>query len=318
MNGMPAFKRPAAETELARKVLPCSRWYQTFPSPAYSASICRKHATILLNHYTGIPPEMLQPALKDHVIAIHLGGPKRVHRWHAGRHSVQDVSLGSLTIMPARQENRWLTEGPVEFAHLTLDCGFLYQIAIEEFDNEPAACELIDSVGAQNAMIEQLFRALLQLESQNLEGRLYPDSLLTVLAVALLCEHSTFNSRARSKGELPSRLARKGGLAGWQLRRVVDYMAEFMATDIALADLTRLTGLSRAQFFRAFKQSTGLSPHRFLIRMRIDHARVLLETSDLSITEVSRAAGFVKTRCFTAAFAEHIGMPPRLFRKSRE
>jgi len=94
-------------------------------------------------------------------------------------------------------------------------------------------------------------------------------------------------------------------------------MAEFMAADIALDDLTKLTGLSRAQFFRAFKQSTSLSPHRFLIRMRIEQARVLLAKSDLSVDDVSRATGFTSSSCFAEAFRRRVGIHTRLYKKSR-
>ena len=292
-----------------------SHWHSTLAAPAWSSdrdSRARAH----LDRFTGIPPEMVQPALKDTVICLHLGGPKRVHRWHDGHNSVQDVELRSLTFMPARQENRWLTEGPIDFAHLTLSHGFLNQIAVEEFDREPAACEIMDRVGARDQFLAGLFERLMRaLDGGGLEGRLYPESLLTVLTVALVEKHSMASDRARDRG-LRQRVA-KGGLAGWQLRRVVDYMAEFIESDIALHDLTGLTGLSRGHFFRAFKQSTGLSPHRFLTRMRMDQARILLETSDKSVDEVSAAVGFAKANLFAAAFKRQVGLQPRLYKASR-
>lgn len=310
-------KSVAGKVRSTQFLMPAASWYETFPRPTRSSSL-DGHARILVNRFTGIPPEIVQPALRDNVVCLHLGGPKRVRRWHEGRTSVQDVELGSLTIMPARQENRWITEGPIDFAHLTLGHGFLHQIAVEEFDAQPAACELIDRVGARDPTIEQLFHALVrELEDGGFGGRLYPESLLIVLAVALLKEHSGLRDLDRSGPIAPRSRFRKGGLAGWQLRRVIDHMAASLDTDIALDDLTKLTGLSRAQFYRAFKQSTGLSPHRFLTRMRIDQAQVLLATSDLSVDGVALATGFAKTRCFAAAFRQHLGVHPRLYRASR-
>ena len=292
-----------------------SSWHDMLAAPAWSSDR-DAHARAKLDRFTGIPPEMVQPALKDTVICLHLGGPKRVHRWHNGNKSVQDVELGSLTFMPARQENRWLTEGPIDFAHLTLSHGFLNQIAAEEFDREPAACEIMDRVGARDEFVAQLFEALmLALEGGRFEGRLYPESLLVVLTVALVRKHSMLGDRASGAGPHPR--ITKGGLAAWQLRRVVDYMAEFIASDIALNDLTALTGLSRAHFFRAFKQSTGISPHRFLTRMRMDQARMLLETSDRAIGEISPAPGVASARLFAAAFKRHVGLQPRLYKASR-
>ncbi len=306
---------PLAE-EKARSSTPASVWHKTFPSPARSSGV-NGHARVLVSRFTGIPPEIVQPALKDNVICLHLGGPKRVHRWHSGRKSVQDVEFGSLTFMPARQENRWLTEGPVDFAHLSLSTGFVHQIAAEEFDGEPAAWELLDRVGARDPAVEYLFHLLVrELDRGGFEGRLYPESLLTVLTVALLRGHSAMSKQPRSAARSRS-CPHKGGLAGWQLRRVVDYMAEFLGTDIALPDLTALTGLSRAQFFRTFKQSTGLTPHRFLIRMRINQAKVLLETSDISIGDLSRATGFATAGAFADSFKRQVGVHPKLYMASR-
>lgn len=311
VDGVSASARPAVS------IISASNWYETFPAPTLASSV-NGHARALIHRFTGIAPEIVQPALKDNVICIHLGGPKRVHRWHEGRRSVHEVELGSLTLMPARQENRWLTEGPVDFAHLTLSSGFLHQIAMEEFDAEPAGCELIDRIGARDPLIEPLFQTLVrELAGRGFDGRLYPESLLTVLAVALLKEHSALSMSQGAKAGRSQRGFCKGGLAGWQLRRVVDHMVEFMATDIALGDLTAMTGLSRAQFFRAFKRSTGLTPHRFLIRMRIDRARLLLERADLSVCDVGHATGFAKLSGFAAAFKQQVGVHPRLYKQSR-
>lgn len=290
-------------------------WHDTLAAPTWSSD-CDSHARARITRFTGIPPEIIQPALKDTVICLHLGGPKRVHRWQAGRKSVQDVELGSLTFLPARQENRWWIEGGTDFAHLTLTPGFLNQIASEEFDREPSACEIMDRVGVKHGFVEQLFRALIvALEGGTLEGRLYPESLLVVLTTALVREHSRLSDRVG--GGAVHRRAAKGGLASWQLRRVVDHMAHFIDRDIGLDDLTELTGLSRAHFFRAFKQSTGLSPHRFLTKMRIDQACILLQTSERSVDEVSAAMGFAKAALFAATFKRQVGLQPRLYKASR-
>lgn len=290
-----------------------SDWHKVMAAPAWSSDRGTR-ARAHLDRFTGIAPEVVQPALKDTVVCLHLGGPKRVHRWHDGHKSEQDVELGSLTFMPAGQANRWLIEGPVDFVHLTLTPGFLFQIAAEEFDREPAACEIMDRVGATDDYVARLFDALMRsLDGGRFEGRLYPESLLVVLTVALVRKYSRMGDRAH--GAAHPRMA-SGGLAAWQLRRVVDYMAEFIASDIALSDLTALTGLSRAHFFRAFKQSTGLSPHKFLTKMRMDQACMLLESSDRSIGEISTAMGFAKANLFATAFKRHVGLQPRLYKAS--
>jgi len=112
-------------------------------------------------------------------------------------------------------------------------------------------------------------------------------------------------------------LTPKGGLSGWRLRRVIDYMAANLAADVGLADLTTLTGLSRAQFFRAFRQSTGLSPHRYLSGLRLDKAQMLLDDTSLDLEAVADAVGLRAGARFSARFKQRFGVAPRLYRQSR-
>ncbi len=270
---------------------------------------------VCIRRYTDTCAEMDQPALSENLLCLHLGGAKQVRRWRGGHMSAHEIELGALTVLPAGQSNRWETHGPIDFAHLTLNTALLDQIAIEEFDREPRACELVDVIGARNPYIEQLFaRLLAAIQERGGRERLYPDSLLTVLSVALLGEHSTLPARARA----PTPAAFKtGGLAGWRLRRVIDYMLDKLAADISLAELTALTGLSRAQFFRAFKQSTGFSPHRYLVRLRLDRAQIMLDGTELSVARIGEAVGYSDGARFSAHFRARFGVSPRLYRLSR-
>lgn len=113
-----------------------------------------------------------------------------------------------------------------------------------------------------DGLLASLLAALQQISQSRGAG--YADDLARDLAGRLIARPSS----TPSGGGIAS-----GGLAPWRLRRVTDYMAAHLDEDIALADLTALTGLSRAQFFRAFRQSTGQTPRRYLARLRLDAAR---------------------------------------------
>ena len=288
-------------------------WYATMSAPAVARHDGAGHLSV--RRYVGTAAEMKQPALSDNLLCMHLGGAKRVQRWHAGRMSLHDVDLGALTIMPARQVNRWRTTGPIDFAHVTLSEALLRQVALEEFDLEPHRCELLDRVGVRDPYLEHLFRDLLAaVEARADTGRLYPDSLLVILSARLLGNHA---ARIGTRSFPTASLAPKGGLAAWRLRRVIDYMTEHLASDIGLAELIALTGLSRAQFFRAFRQSTGQSPYRYQVMLRLEQARTLLEESDLSVAQVAAAVGLREGPRFSAQFRDRFGVAPRLFRLAR-
>jgi AraC family transcriptional regulator len=286
-------------------------WYATMPAPSLSMHDEAGHLSI--RRYMGTSAEMRQPALNDNILCMHLGGAKKVQRWRDGRMTVHDVELGALTILPAHQVNRWLTTGPVDFAHLTLTDALIEQILTEEFGDALATSQLLDRVGIRDPYLETLFRnLLLAIETRTDGGHLYRDSLLVVLATTLISHHSSI--RTREKGSV---LTPKGGLAGWRLRRVMDYMEADLAADVTLAELTTLTGLSRAQFFRAFKQSTGLSPHLYRSTLRLDRARTLLDETSFSVEAVAGAVGLHEGARFSARFKQRFGVTPRLYRQSK-
>jgi AraC family transcriptional regulator len=106
-----------------------------------------------------------------------------------------------------------------------------------------------------------------------------------------------------------------GGLSGWQLRRGTAFMTEHAAEDLALDDLAALVNLSAKHFARAFRGSTGMPPHRWLIQKRIDRAKAMLAAADSSLAEIALACGFADQSHFTAAFRKSAGLTPGGYRR---
>ena len=72
--------------------------------------------------------------------------------------------------------------------------------------------------------------------------------------------------------------------------------------------------MSPYHFARLFQRSTGLPPHRFVVRARIDHATTLLATPDLSIARISQVVGFRTPSHFSTVFRRLIGVTPSEYR----
>jgi AraC-like DNA-binding protein len=113
-----------------------------------------------------------------------------------------------------------------------------------------------------------------------------------------------------------SRKAR-GGLAPWQESRAKEAMDANLDKEINIARLAYECGLSTSQFARAFRQSTGCPPHRWLLEQRIKRAQNLLLTSDRTLTEIARACGFYDQPHLTRAFGQVVGTSPGLWRRAR-
>ena len=106
----------------------------------------------------------------------------------------------------------------------------------------------------------------------------------------------------------------KGGLSGWQEKRVACFIEEHLADELPLSALADLVGLSPYHFARAFKRSFGVPPHRYHTGRRIERAKVLL--AERSVTDVALAVGFAETSSFSAAFRRATGASPREFRRT--
>ena len=106
----------------------------------------------------------------------------------------------------------------------------------------------------------------------------------------------------------------RGGLAAWQKARVTDYVEEHLADNVLLSQLAEVARLSPFHFSRAFKQSFGLPPLRYVTSRRIERAKTLL-AGEGSITQVGLAVGFGETSSFTTAFRRHTGVTPTVFRR---
>jgi AraC family transcriptional regulator len=288
----------------AHERLSARQWHDTFAAPVLTVS--RSAGGAYVTRFTDSAPEIQQPALSDHILCLHLGGAKRVRRSLGVPAREYDVDERALTIMPAGQSNRWLTTGPIDFAHLVLETRQLDRIALEEFDRAPGGWELPDAVGLRDPLIERLYIDLLISGARgDPQGRLYPQSLMTVLATRLVGEHA-LGARGRRRGA-----PHVGGIADWRLKRVIDFMIDNMATDIDLDDLTAASGLSRAQFFRAFKQSMGVSPHKHLSALRMEKVGALMRISRYGVEDAAAAAGLRTGPRFDSAFRRRFGATPR-------
>jgi AraC family transcriptional regulator len=241
------------------------------------------------------------PAIPDHLLVFHLGRPLAVAEHLGGREG--RLGEGSLTILPADAETRWQLgrQGDVRHLHLYLRPTFINAVAAEA-GVAPDRVEIVPAIGARDPRFEQVGMALLsELRSDGLGGRIYAESLATLLAVQLL--------RHQSTAALPaSRPAAR--LSPTLLGRAVDYVEAHLGDDLSLASVAAEAGLSPYHFARVFRASTGLSPHQYVIRRRVERARDLLATTDRSLSSIAREVGFASGSHLTMHVRRVLGVSP--------
>ncbi|MBP0595698.1 helix-turn-helix transcriptional regulator [Paraburkholderia sp. LEh10] len=137
-------------------------------------------------------------------------------------------------------------------------------------------------------------------------------SALFVDQVALaVCEHVV----TRYGRQESSRHQRRTGLAPWQMRRIVDFLEANLGANPSILDLARQCELSASYFAEAFRQSTGVSPHQWLLRRRIERAKSMLRNTDSSLASIALDCGFFDQSHFSRVFARLQGCAPKDWRR---
>jgi AraC-like DNA-binding protein len=104
------------------------------------------------------------------------------------------------------------------------------------------------------------------------------------------------------------------GLVDRRVRRAVELMHTHLGRELPLEELAAAAYLSPFHFARLFKKVTGASPHAYLAALRIERAKSLLATTDLSVTGIATRVGYSSSSHFTKAFRQATGLTPRAFR----
>jgi AraC family transcriptional regulator len=142
-----------------------------------------------------------------------------------------------------------------------------------------------------------------QIENPGQSG--YSEALSVVLAHELVRMHLGAAAASVSRG----------GLAGWQKKKVADYIEDHLNEDVSLLDLADISQLSRYHFARAFKHSFGQPPHRYHMSRRMERAKALLEVPARTVTEIGVLLGFAETSSFSTAFHRSVGKTPSEYRR---
>lgn len=282
-------------------------WSQPSAPPLLASENCPWRGA-LLRAWRGTAPVMVQPPLDQHYLVMHFGGAKRVTRRGDGPALTAIVESQSITLVPAGSANVWRTEGPIAFAHLYIPPATLEATIDRQFDAEGRDATLMPRVGCRDAFLEPLVAAMLdEIGRAEHASALRLDCLYEAVKQRLAARHSTHR---------PSATGRVVALAAHRLRRVVEFVDANLARDIRLDDLAAATNCGQSHFSHAFQIATGRSPYQFVLRQRIEFAKVLLMTSPASLDEIAVRCGFHTRDQLSRMFKRSTGVNPRRFRSA--
>ena len=137
------------------------------------------------------------------------------------------------------------------------------------------------------------------------------DTYLAVLGDALLGQLR--HSLVASAPDEPQRGSRSSLML---VHRAVQHIHQNIGAPLGLASIAATTGVGVTHFSNTFKQVTGVTPHRYILRSRIERARELLRMTSLSVGEIAAAVGFAGQSHFCTAFRRETGVTPSRYRRS--
>jgi len=244
----------------------------------------------------------------DNFVHVVLHGSVKYSVVTRGRTLEFRATPGTTFILPQGtiDEVRWA--GPTRRIAVAIHPSLLAN-ALDETAHEPNI-ELTEHWNLMDPNIMAVLRAMTtDLDECSPAGRLYGESLANALAIYLLNRYTVRRY---------SPVAYRGGLPGYRLRRVLDYIGDNLADNLSLSQLAAVASMSPHYFSALFKRSTGHPPHTFVLLQRIEHAKRALRVADRSITEVGLDAGFQNPSHFSRVFRKAVGASPSRFKSEMQ
>lgn len=257
-----------------------------------------------------LPGRIIEQKAPWHELHITLGGQLITEKISAtGKLVTTRAAMGNLCLTPAGQTVAAHWDKPLDNMGILLDPDFVVRTAVE--NRFASNFEFTEIYKNKDPLIQHIGLTLIaETNSETPAGRLYADSLIQTLILHLLKNYSTANAAIAEN--------LNGGISGYKLRRVAEFIDANLEEDLSLAEIAAVADLSQYHFARAFRKTTGLTPQQYVMQRRIERAKqLLLAKDDLPLVEISLRSGFKNQSHFTALFRKFTKLTPKTWREMK-
>ena len=237
-------------------------------------------------------------------ISLTLGRPYKVEIQRGGRRRSYQLVPGDVSVFPYGFSIGGATFEPCEFLALCIRPHVIESAAAGvPGDGRP---EIKTSIGVSDPLAAGMLHDLLrELKAGGGVASPHVEALVEALSVHLVRHYS---SRPRAAG------GQADGMPDYVLSGAVAFIEDSLERDLSPAEIARAAGLSPARFARAFKAATGKPVREYVDERRVEKAKPLLASGELTPEEVARRVGFKSPRRFAAVFRKLTGVSPRSYR----
>jgi AraC family transcriptional regulator len=247
------------------------------------------------------------PSDDAYMISLNLGAVRYKTYWEDGRElGVFIHRAGETAISDLRRDPRLIMDAPVHNLMMYLPRRTMNALAEEANLPRVENLRFDPGPGVPDDTFRELGRSLLPvLRAPEEANRLFTDHVAMALA----------SHTAHAYGSQNLTRPLRARLATWQEKRAKDMILGDLSGSTSLADIAAACGLSANYFARSFRETTGFTPHAWLLRARIQRAINLLRQRDATISDVAAACGFANQSHFSRVFAREVGLSPNAWRR---
>jgi AraC family transcriptional regulator len=231
--------------------------------------------------------------------------------WERGKCVIKtDIRAGATYLYDLKRDPRYVLDKPFHSLFFHLPRSALDDIAKQAGAPRIGELSYQPGVGHDDATIRHLGASFMEVLHQPDEtNRLFIDHMMLALTAHVAKTYGGLRRAAE-----PAR----GGLALWQVKRVCERLESDLGGKLSLETIAAEFDLSVSHFSRAFRISTGLPPHQWLLQQRVKVAKQLMTVRDLSLAEIALSAGFANQSHFTRVFSAVVGVSPGAWRRETE
>jgi AraC-like DNA-binding protein len=232
-----------------------------------------------------------------------------MHRmWEEGKASkICDLKTGQTVLYDLNRKFSVMLDRPFHSLHFYIPRKAFDAISEDAGASKVTELRYVAGKGVADPVISNLGGSMLSaLERPDQANTLFVDHVTFAVAV---------HTAQTYGGMAPIAKPTQGGLAPWQERRALELLSANLDGHVTLKEIAQQCGLSVSHFSRAFRQTTGLPPHGWLINRRVEVAKSLLRNKQLSLFDVALSSGFVDQSHFTRVFTRAVGLSPGAWRR---
>lgn len=250
-----------------------------------------------------LPFEGYFAPVADQLLVLHRSGPARVERLDASRACSFVLPSGGMHLYPGGIPFNIRLMDELDTIHVYLRRTIIEEVAADVVLGDPVAVEIPPLIVEDDPLLKQMLEAVdLALRDGEQVAQIYIDALSRAIAAHLVSRYSG----ARQK---------QGVAVEGRLAEAVEYMHEHLSRSIKLPEIARVAGCSPSHLGRIFRNAFGISPHAYLIELRLQEARRRLERSQEPIVSIAFACGFAHQEHLTRSFRTRFGTTPGAWRR---